>query len=109
MTKKAHYWARHLATIATEGITTKAYAEREGLSVASLYCWRSRLKADAAGKAAIAGSAKRTLVPVQIVPSSAPSVTCTLTLGPDVHLELPQLPDPHWLAALVSATAGRGH
>ncbi|QTQ30901.1 hypothetical protein [Aromatoleum bremense] len=37
MSDVSEYWSRHLAAIETERITTKAYAEREGLSVAALY------------------------------------------------------------------------
>ena len=43
MSERAEYWSRHLAAIATEGISTLAYAKREGLAVASLYYWRKRL------------------------------------------------------------------
>ncbi len=43
MSERAEYWSRHLAAIATEGISTQAYAKREGLAVASLYYWRKRL------------------------------------------------------------------
>lgn len=39
MASVAETWSRHLAAIEAEGITTRAYAEREGLSVASLYGW----------------------------------------------------------------------
>jgi hypothetical protein len=102
MTETARYWSDHLVTIAAENITTKAYAEREGLSVATLYYWRKRLKKISAPDQA----ANRKLVPVRLATSSTPDMACTLTLGPSVHLELPQLPDPAWLASLVSATAG---
>lgn len=103
MTKKAQYWSAHLVAIESEGITTKAYAQREGLSATSLYYWRKRFKAEATGGV----STSRQLVPVQVGSASAPVLACTLTLAPGVHLDLPQLPDPHWLAALMSATGGR--
>jgi hypothetical protein len=104
MSKAKQYWSAHLAAIANEPITTKAYAEREGLSVASLYYWRKRLKADAAAETAATSPAKRQLVPMQVAPSSQSRVACTLTLAPGVHLELSQLPDPQWLASLAAAT-----
>lgn len=109
MTERKQYWARHLAAIAAEAITTQAYAEREGLSVASLYYWRKRLKDDAAAEAVAPSPAKRQLVPVHIARSSPPRMVCTLTLAPGVHLELPQLPDPQWLAAFAVAATERGH
>ncbi|MGL1835122.1 IS66 family insertion sequence element accessory protein TnpA, partial [Rhodocyclaceae bacterium SMB388] len=42
MSEKSQFWLSHLSAIETEGITTKAYAEREGLSVKALYQWRKR-------------------------------------------------------------------
>jgi len=36
MTERAAYWSGHLAAIEREGITTRAYATREGLSVGAL-------------------------------------------------------------------------
>lgn len=43
MANGVQYWARRLSAIKAEGISTKAYAEREGLAVGSLYEWRRRL------------------------------------------------------------------
>ncbi|MGN8200644.1 IS66 family insertion sequence element accessory protein TnpA [Salinisphaera sp. RV14] len=111
MSETRKYWSQHLAAIAAEGITTRGYAEREGLSADSLYYWRRRLKRDAAasGPPAAGRPTGRQLVPVQIMgrPPSGPA--CTLAIGPDVQLTLDQLPDPQWLASLAAATAGRGH
>jgi hypothetical protein len=106
MSKAKQYWSRHLTAIANENVTTKAYAEREGLSAAALYYWRKRLKDDAAADTGATSAAKRQLVPVQVAPSGQPRAHCTLMLAPGIHLELAQLPDPQWLASLVSATAG---
>src|SRR5699024_2962558 len=102
MTEKEQYWSEHLVAIAAEQITTKAYAEREGLSAASLYSWRNRLNARHASQS----GSSRQLVPVRLATSGGGNcdIACTLTLGPSVHLELPRLPDPHWLARVVSAT-----
>lgn len=102
MTETEQYWSAHLAAIAAEAITTKAYAEREGLSCASLYYWRKRLKHTATP----GQPARRQLVPVRVATATAPYMACTLTLAPSVQLDLPQLPDPQWLASLVAATAG---
>ena len=41
MTERSHFWRRHLEAIDAEGISTVAYAERERLSLGSLY--RKRL------------------------------------------------------------------
>ena len=37
MTERSHFWRRHLEAIDAEGISTVAYAERERLSLGSLY------------------------------------------------------------------------
>ena len=45
MSERSTFWLSHLSAIEAEGITTKAYAEREGLSPQALYQWRKRLVA----------------------------------------------------------------
>ena len=105
MSETRKYWSQHLAVIDAESITTRAYAEREGLSVAALYNWRRRLKRDAASGPP---ATSRQLVPVQITGRPPAGPACTLAIGPDVQLTLDQLPDPQWLASLAAATAGRG-
>lgn len=104
MSERKRYWSAHLDRIATEAITTKAYAEREGLSAAALYYWRSRLKAESAQlhRQSAQPTPARALVPVQVTPSPERS-GCTLTLGPVVRLELTELPSPEWLVRLVAA------
>ena len=47
MSERSEFWLSHLSAIEAEGITTKAYAQREGLSPQALYQWRKRLVADA--------------------------------------------------------------
>ncbi len=41
MSERSKFWLSHLSAIEAEGITTKAYAEREGLSPQALYRKRS--------------------------------------------------------------------
>lgn len=94
MSQRMEYWIAHLSSLDAEGISTKAYAEREGLSVASLYYWRKRVKS-----AKDASKISRRFVAVQVEPSPQP-ISCALVLGPGVRLELGQLPTPAWLAAL---------
>jgi hypothetical protein len=43
--ERGRLWVRHLEKIETEGITAKAYAAREGLSVDALYQAKKRLVA----------------------------------------------------------------
>lgn len=97
------YWEAHLAAIAQEGIQTKAYAKREGLSVSALYFWRKQLKANVSPAALpVAASTGRQFMQVQIS-DAAPRMSCSLTVAPGVRLELTQLPSPEWLAALGAA------
>jgi transposase len=85
-----------------EGISTQAYAQREGLSVSALYYWRGRLK----GKAKQAkGGADFVAVRLER-PLSEPK-RYMLLLGPWVRLELSEMPGPTWLAALAAALPGR--
>ena len=37
MSERRAFWLSHLSAIEAEGISTKAYAEREGLSAQALY------------------------------------------------------------------------
>lgn len=102
MTERAAYWSGHLAAIEREGITTRAYAAREGLSVGALYQWRRALKSRAAG----AVPPGQGFVAVTVPPVSGitrEGVACRLRLGGGVTLELTSLPSAAWLAGLVEA------
>lgn len=107
MSERVQYWSDHLAQIATEGISTKAYAEREGLTPSSLYYWRKRLKAGTTkeGQRSSAAASGRRFVAVQIADNSDPRVPCSLSVAGGVRLELAALPAPEWLAALVRAVS----
>ena len=105
MRRGTDYWSGHLATIEAEGITTRAYAEREGLAVGSLYEWRRRLKTDLETPTRLQRSG--CFVPVRIRQASE-SMGCTLVIGAGTRLELSQLPSPDWLAALAAAVGERG-
>ena len=104
MTNGRKYWSGHLAAIEAEGVTTKAYAEREGLAVGSLYEWRRRLKSGQPTQRRPQGGVG--FVSVQVRPVSEP-MGCTLAIGAGVRLELSQLPSPEWLAALSAAVGER--
>jgi transposase-like protein len=101
MSERMQYWSRHLAAIEREGITTRAYAQREGLSVGALYQWRRELKAR--GQAVAGGG----FVAVQVAPPAIePASGCRLRLGAQVVLELSALPSAQWVAGLGAALAG---
>lgn len=95
-------WSAHLSAIEAEGISTQAYARREGLSAASLYYWRKRLKYGVKQGDTPAPQ----LVAVQLnAPTTEPH--CTMWLASGVRLELSALPPAHWLAQVVGAVSQR--
>jgi transposase-like protein len=88
-----------LAAIEREGVTTKAYAAREGLSVGALYQWRRALKAGEASP--VQGFVAVTVPTVSGVTREA--VACRLRLAAGVTLELTSVPSAAWLASVVEA------
>lgn len=46
MSERSRCWLSHLSAIEAEGITTKTYSERDGLSPQARNRWRKRLLAD---------------------------------------------------------------
>jgi hypothetical protein len=105
MAKGTEDWAGHLAAIEAEGISTKAYAEREGVSAAALYWWRRRLKArQATGVRPVRSGG---FVPVQVREIGEP-MPCRMVIGAGATLELSRLPSPQWIAALLAAVGERG-
>jgi transposase-like protein len=91
MVERADYWSQHLAAIKAEGITTQAYAKREGLSVNNLYYWRKRL--NRVGTSSGTAQPARHFVAVQVHEVNEP-LGCQLRIGPSVQLDLPQVPNP---------------
>lgn len=101
MTDQERYWLQHLAAIGREGISIRAYAEREGISAWSLYDRRRKLKADFGAN----GPATGGFVAVQCGVAETPRQPCSLKVGDRLELECSVLPSPTWLAALYSAMA----
>lgn len=109
--QRSEYWASHLAVIEQEGVSTKAYAEREGLSKAALYHWRKVLKARSHLKPEKTG-AGTAFVAVTLAqgPESAvvaPAQSCVLRLPGAIVLELVSVPDTAWLAMLCQTFSRR--
>lgn len=91
-------WPAHLAAIEAEGISTQAYARREGVSAGTLYYWRRRLKP------AVQPSSTVSLVPVHLREETA-AQRCTVWLAPGVRLELSALPPASWLSEVTAAVS----
>ncbi|MBP7641464.1 MAG: transposase [Thauera sp.] len=104
MSERSTFWLSHLSAIEAEGITTKAYAEREGLSPQALYQWRKRLVAGGRRSRAKLGG----FVPIQIEPSVTARASCTVVIDAQLRLECATLPGVDWLAALSAALSERG-
>ena len=105
---KVDFWAGHLAAIEREGLSIKAYAEREGVSAASLYQWRNKLQR---GSKTHERGLRGDFVAVQLsqVSPTAGSAMCTLRLAHGLTLELSMLPSVQWLAALDAALSREMH
>lgn len=97
MSERSEFWLSHLSAIEAEGVTTKAYAEREGLSVSALYEWRRRLVANTRPRRT---SSPGGFVAVQIAASAPTRVGCTVVIDAQLRLECVALPSVDWLAAL---------
>lgn len=113
MTTK-QYWSRHVAAVKAQAITTRAYAQRHGLVLSTLYYWQHKLKPTAATQAN-ATPMTTTPQPSKFVSLHVKtpdyvmrpmSTNCTLVLGTVIRLEMPALPDPQWLTALVRCAHG---
>jgi hypothetical protein len=105
MSERAQFWLSHLSAIESEGITTKAYAEREGLPVSALYQWRKRLVANGhASRAKLGGG----FVAIQVNSPLPTRAGCTVVIDAHLHVDCATLPSVDWLAALGAALRARG-
>ena len=88
------------------GVTSKAYAERHGLSAHSLRHWVGRFKSDPSMEAApdlgafVALRLDHTASATTAI-AAAPG-GCTLRCASGWELQMPGLPSPQWLAGLSS-------
>jgi hypothetical protein len=100
-------WVAQLARFRDSGLRPAAFCAAEGVSLPSLYSWKRRLAAEAAGDTgAAAGGAevRARLLPVRLATAS-PGVELALPGG--AVLRLAPGCDPAFVAALVEALGGR--
>ena len=107
MTERSHFSRRHLEAIDAEGISTAAYAERERLSLGSLYQWRQKLKSDVAIAISQAPTSSSGFVAVRVTEHYEANSGWSLRVG-DLEIHLPGHPDVKWLASLALELQGRG-
>ncbi len=96
-------WAAHLQAIEAEGISIKAYAAREGISLPSLYYHHRRAHGGAKQGSRHPASS---LVAVQLAEPAAMQ-PCTVWLAPGVRMEFATPPSPQWLGQLVASLDGQ--
>ena len=95
------FWAAHVAAVKLEVISASEYARRHGLSVAALYYWQRKLKANTG--VSEAGQESKFVALRVAAQRSSP---CTMVLPSGLQLEMSALPTPEWLAALGRAMPG---
>lgn len=102
------FWTSHVEACGREGTAASVYARRHGLTLASLYYWRRKLKLAALVNDGGAVGAASTFVALRVVDAAAGAATgpCTLVLRSGLRLELAAPPSPAWLLALDQAHAG---
>ena len=101
------YWESHVAALNREAIPVNAYARQHGLSVSALYYWRRKLKLAREQAADTSPVGKFIALRVDDGASAPRAVGCTRVLGAGVRLEMPALPAPEWLVALIHASGAR--
>jgi putative transposase len=89
-------WREIVARQTQSGLTVQSFCEREGINVASLYGWRSRLREDTSN-AGVSGSGSRTkkdqksrseFIDLGALSKPAPRFEVRLDLGGGVLLQL---------------------
>jgi transposase-like protein len=101
------FWTSHVEACGREGSAASVYARRHGLTLASLYYWRRKLKLAAAVNGGGRPAGKFVALRVMAVAAGAPTGPCTLVLRSGLRLELAALPSPTWrLLAFDQAHAG---
>ena len=91
-----HLWQQRLDRFRKSGLAVADFCEREGISTASLYAWRRRLRADTVPNTAD----EPRLVPVRLV-TPPPSAPVELLLPSGVVVRLSPDIDPAWLRQLL--------
>jgi transposase-like protein len=105
MGNTTEFWKSHVDAVRQESVAVTVYAKRHGLSLASLYYWRQKLKV-AHEHAAPAPKAAGKFVAMRIADAAPISCACTLVLPSGLRLEMSALPAPAWLAALAQSHSG---
>jgi transposase-like protein len=95
LTNKQQYWSTHLENAEAFDGSIAEYARAQGVSKQALYRWRHCLR-----QREVSQSTTKTVF-TQVVSEALPGSSLTLTVG-DAKLTFTHLPDPQWLAQLLS-------
>jgi transposase-like protein len=103
------FWTSHVEACRREGMVASEYARQHGLTPASLYYWRRKLKlATTVDDGGTDSGPANPFVALRVVDAAAGTLagSCTLVLRSGLRLELAALPSPAWLLALEQVNAG---
>ena len=95
-TSRQDFWLSHRRRAKDQGLSLRAYAQREGISLASLYATRPAVPHHASRPSGHAGFAAVHVAGI---------AGCQLSLPGGVSLRLPEAPSGSWLAALLRELA----
>ncbi len=96
-TEKQQYWSEQLLRADAFDGSLAAYAKTQSISAQTLYRWRSYFK-----HTTTTTSEAKTIF-TQVVNTTMPDVCIKLKMG-NIQLQFTRLPDPQWLASLISAS-----
>jgi len=97
LTEKQQYWSEQLLRADAFDGSLAAYAKTQSISAQTLYRWRSYFR-----HPTTTTSEAKTIF-TQVVNASIPDACIKLTLG-NIQLHFTRLPDPQWLAELISVS-----
>jgi transposase-like protein len=95
LTNKQKYWSTQLKNAEAFDGSITDYARSQGVSKKTLYRWRHCLR-----QREVSQSTTKTVF-TQVVSASFPSSSLTLAMT-DAKLTFTRLPDPQWIAQLLS-------
>ena len=95
LTNKQKYWSTQLKNAEAFDGSIADYARSQGVSKKTLYRWRHCLR-----QREVSQSTTKTVF-TQVVSASFPSSSLTLAMA-DAKLTFTRLPDPQWIAQLLS-------
>ena len=99
-TDKQQYWSKQLLNADSFDGSLAAYAKTQNIPAQTLYRWRSYFRQRATT------TPKAKTVFTRVVDTPMPDACIKLKMG-NIQLQFTRLPDPQWLAALISASGSQ--